>query len=149
MAKASASISGLDALTRISDSKSILDRAEDALEEALEEGERAMKEAIATRGTGRTWEKPWGGRAGSFPGRIDTGDMQDDVNGEMLPRTTNTVSGRLGWDDNSPFYYRLQEAGFTHSITGEEIEGMMALHDAADVAKRNLIQGLEQIGRSI
>lgn len=149
MASARASFSGLEALSRIADSKSVLDKAEDAIEEALEVGQTAMREAISTRGTGRTWQAPRGGRAGSYPGRVDTGDMLDDVDGKMLPRTGNTVSGQLGWDDASPFYYQLQEAGFTHSITGDDIEGMMALHDAADVAKRSLIQGLERIGDSI
>lgn len=149
MASANASFSGLEALSRIADSRSVLDRAEEALEEALDEGKDAMREAISTRGTGRTWESPRNGRAGSYPGRVDTGDMLDDVDAKLLPRTTNTVSGQLGWDDSSPFYYQLQEAGFTHSTTGDEIEGMMALHDAADVARRSLIQGLERIGDSI
>ncbi|AXC36271.1 hypothetical protein SEA_MUSETTA_49 [Microbacterium phage Musetta] len=149
MAKASANISGLDALSRVADGKQVLDFAEEALEESLEIGKEAMREAIETRGTGRTWERPRGGRAGSYPGRVDRGDMLDDVDGKLLSRTTTTVSGQLGWDDGSPFYYSLQEGGFTHSITGEEIEGMMALHDAAEVAKRHLIQELEQIGRNI
>lgn len=149
MAKAGAAISGLDALSRFSEARTILDKAEDAVEEALEVGKDAMREAIETRGTGRTWQKPRGGRTGSYPGRVDTGDMLDDVDGKMLPRTANTVSGQLGWDDGSPFYYQLQEAGFTHSTTGNEIEGMMALHDAADVAKRHLIESLERIGNDI
>lgn len=149
MASASASFSGLEALSNFGAGKSILDRAEDALESALEKGEQAMKEAISTRGTGNTWEKPWGGRTGSSPGRVDTGDMLDDVDGKLTGRTNDTVTGVLGWDDNSPFYYRLQEGGFTHWITGREIEGMMALKDAADVARRSLLSDLQDIGRSL
>lgn len=149
MARANASFSGLDALSNRFEQKSVLDKVEDAMETALEKGQDAMREAISTRGTGNVWEKPWGGRAGSFPGRVDQGDMLDDVEGKLLPRTPKTVSGQLGWDENSPLYYSLQEAGFNHSITGEEVEGMMALHDAAEVARRSLIQDLEQIGDSL
>lgn len=148
MARASASISGLDALSRIA-SGSILDRAEKALEEALEKGEDAMREAISTRGTGKTWQKPWGGRSGSIPGRVDSGDMLDDVDSKILERTNDTVSGQLGWDDNSPLYYQLQEGGFNHWITGEQVEGMMALRDAADIAKRSLIADLQDIGKDL
>lgn len=148
MARASAEFSGLDALSRIG-SSSLLDQAEVALEDALDKGRSAMREAISTRGTGKNWEKPWGGRTGSYPGRVDSGDMLDDVDGKLLPRTPSTVSGQLGWENGSPFYYQLQEAGFTHTITGQDVEGMMALADAADIARRSLISDLQNIAKDI
>lgn len=127
----------------------VLDRIEGEVEESTEKGRQVMREAIETRGTGKTWKTPWFGRSGSFPGRVDQGDMLKDVKGEVTQRTKRAVTGMVGWDENSPLYYRLQDNGFRHVLTGEDVEGMMALRDASEVAKRALISGVEDIARSI
>ena len=101
MASANARVSGLGALDFAKRRARLMDRVEDVMETALEKGETAMKEAVATRGTGRTWSRPWGDRTGSFPGRIDTGHMQKEIRGEITEKTRNKVEGNLGWDDDS------------------------------------------------
>lgn len=150
MAHASVSIGNLDQLLDIAniDLKS---EFEGALDRSLQKGEEAMKEAIATRGTGREWSHPWGrnGRTASKPGRIDTGEMQGDVRGVITEVSEQRVEGNLGWDDNSPLYYALQDQGFTHVITGDEIEGMRALRDAAEVTERALLDEVDGIVRRL
>lgn len=151
MASARATITGLDSLADFGNRRKVINQVEQAMEEATEKGERALKEFVATRGTGKTWKFPSfdTGRAGSTPGRIDSGDLQGDARGRVTEVTQSRVTGELGWDENSPFYYRLQELGFQHWITGEDIEGMMALRDAADIAKRSLIADLQNIGEDL
>jgi hypothetical protein len=148
MASASVSIGNLDQLLRLGN-VNLTDEFEKAMDTSMQAGEQAMKEAIATRGTGKTWSHPWGrsGRTGSFPGRVDSGDMQNDAQGKVTQVQANYVEGVLGWDDNSPMYYALQDQGFTHVITNEDIEGMSALRDSAEVAERVLMQEIDGIVR--
>lgn len=141
--------SDLNSLERRLNPKSTMDRVEAAVAEAAEKGKEVMREAIETRGTGKTWKSSWFGRTGSFPGRVDSGDMLRDVEGEVLTRTATTVTGVVGWADNDPMYYALQEGGFRHVLTGEMVEGMMALRDGAEVAKNSLVRGMEDIARDI
>lgn len=148
MASAKVSVGGLGILDRLA-KINLGDEFEKALDTALEQGEDAMKEAIATRGTGRQWSRPWGDRTGSFPGRVDSGDMQSDVRGVVTSKTNDSAEGNLGWDENSPDYYAYQEQGFEHVITGEYIEGMRALRDSAELTKTTLIQEVEDIARRI
>lgn len=148
MARASASVSGLGGLSKLS-SFDLMGELEGALDRSLEVGEKAMKEAIATRGTGKTWSHPWRGRTGSIPGRVDSGDMQDDVRGVITDRSKTEVTGNLGWDEDSPDYYRYQEYGFMHVLNGQDVEGMMALRDAADLTKATLVDEVEQIVKRI
>lgn len=150
MAHASVSIGNLDQLLNIA-KIDLPSEFEGAMERSLEKGEEAMKEAIATRGTGKTWSHPWGrnGRTGSYPGRVDTGAMQGDVRGVVTEVSEKRVEGNLGWDDNSPMYYALQDQGFTHVITGEDIEGMRALRDAADITERALLDEVDGIVRRL
>lgn len=149
MAAANVKISGLDALDFGARRSKVMDRVEEAVETSLEKGEAVMKEAVATRGTGNTWSRPWGpnGRTGSFPGRIDSGDMQKGVRGEITESTAHRVTGSLGWDPDSPEYIAFQDQGFRHVLTGEYVEGMMALRDGAEVTKRSLLAELDNIAK--
>lgn len=104
-----------------------------AMVKAIETGVEFGKNAIETRGTGKTWQRPWHGRAGSFPGRVDTGEMLREFRGNVDIGRTETV-GTLGWTKEQLYRFLYQELGFTHNITGEEIEGMYALRDAAEEA---------------
>lgn len=105
---------------------------------AMQEGVKFGKNAIETRGTGRTWERQWGGRVGSFPGRVDTGEMRDEFRGEVDIKRVETI-GKLGWTREQLDYFLYQELGFTHNLTNEEVEGMYALRDAADRAWEVLV----------
>lgn len=144
MASVTIKISGLAGLERLAnfDMKGAL---AESVETALEAGEQAMKEAISTRGTGKTWSHPWYGRTGSMPGRVDQGDMLDDVRGILTKKTKREAAGNLGWDEGSPDYYRYQEEGFDHILTNETVEGMFALRDARDITENVLRSELEDI----
>jgi hypothetical protein len=101
-----------------------------AMAKAIETGVEFGKNAIETRGTGKTWQRPWGGRVGSFPGRVDTGEMLREFRGEVDIGRTETV-GKVGWTKEQLDRFLYQELGFTHNLTNEEVEGMYALRDAA------------------
>lgn len=146
MASASVSIGNLDQLLRIRDIN-LGQEFQGAMDTAMERGEEAMKEAVATRGTGKTWSRPWGrnGRTGSHPGRIDSGDMQAEVRGIITESSDNHVEGNLGWDENSEAYIAYQDQGFEHVITGDYIEGMSALRDGAELARNVLLEEVDNI----
>jgi hypothetical protein len=124
---------------------------EDMQIELAQMGRDKMVEYIETRGTGRRWgtdsrpepmhakEKPLIGslRAGSFPGRVNTGRMRDAVR-IKLDKGPRRVSSAFGWIDapsDDEKYFRAQEygmkleqrQGFRKSIN---IPGMFALRDA-------------------
>lgn len=146
---ASFKFTGLEAIERRMNPQNTMDRIEAAVDDAAETGKQVMREAIETRGTGKTWKSPWFGRTGSYPGRVDQGDMLKDVIGRVTARTSTYVRGLVGWTKGSPLYYRLQNEGFRHVLTGESVEGMMALRDAGDAARRSLISNMEDIARSL
>lgn len=100
----------------------------EAMQDWADGGMSLMKIHIATRGTG------WVGRgARAYPGgRVDTGQMIDDVNATMVKDDGTTKSVSFGWTDNSDGYYLAQEYGFTHYLSGKRIEGMNAMADAKD-----------------
>lgn len=113
---------------------------DDAMDQIAEEGEQMVKEFIDTRGTGRTWSRTYykagKPRRASRPGRVWTGDMRKDIEGESDRLSNETARASFGWINNYEEYYGLQEGGFEHPQTGE-VEGMFAMHDAADLmAKR-------------
>lgn len=149
MSAGSFTVTGFEAFERRFNPKSTMDRVEKAMDSATEAGREAMREAVETRGTGKTWKTPWRGRAGSFPGRVDSGHMLDEVKGEVTERTAHSVSGIVGWEDGSEMYIALQDQGFRHVLTGQDVEGMMALRDGSEIAKRALISDLEDIVRDI
>jgi len=151
MATARASITGLDALDFRRRGETLMDKVEAAMDDALEKGERAMKDMVATRGTGKEWTRPWGrnGRTGSFPGRVDTGDMQAEIRGKVTEKTRDRVVGNLGWDEDSADYIAYQDQGFRHVLTGQYVEGMRALRDGGEIAKNALVSDLNDIAGSL
>lgn len=121
-----------------------LDKLEQATKQELEElaaeaanyGADRMVEYIATRGTDNLWEKPWGGKVGSFIGRVTTGKMLNSVGArsESGPRQTRAA---FGWIRNVEDYFKYQENGFYHVLSRINIEPMFALRDARrDVVNR-------------
>lgn len=140
-------VSGGNDLESRLDPGRFMKRVEVVMNDVLEDGANQMQSNIETRGTGREWTRPWGpnGRTGSYPGRVDTGQMVREVQGEVIASDSNGVTGVLGWPENSPDYYRLQEHGFYHVLTQEDVEGMRALADAVDETTPRLIERLTQI----
>lgn len=148
MASFGVNINGLADLLRI-ERINLPDEFEDAMKKAMDAGQDALKGAINTRGTGEKWSRPWGrsGREGSFPGRVDSGEMLSLAKGEVTGKGAHSVDGELGWPEDSPEYIAYQDQGFYHVIANKDIEGMMALRDSADLAERVLVDEIENIAR--
>ena len=117
---------------------------EKVIDDLVEEGQEFVYEAIETRGTanpaygGKTaWAKTYykrggGGSGKNHPtkGRVWDGDMRQAVEYEVEAKD-NAYIGSFGWINNVEDYYLFQEGGFDHAFTGEHIEGMFAMADAA------------------
>lgn len=148
MASFNVSINGLDDLLRI-ERINLPDEFEGAMTKAMEAGQGALKEAVNTRGTGETWSRPWGrsDREGSFPGRVDSGEMLAQAKGEVTGKDAHSVDGELGWPEDSPEYIAYQDQGFYHVIAHKDIEGMMALRDATELAEQVLVEEIENVAR--
>ena len=148
MATFGVNISGLDDLLRI-ERINLPDEFEDAMTKAMDAGQDALKDAINTRGTQRKWSRPWGmnERTASAPGRVDSGEMLSLAKGEVTGKDAHSVDGELGWPEDSPEYIAYQDQGFYHVIIDEQIEGMIALRDSAELAERVLVDEIESIAR--
>lgn len=129
-----------------------------AIQESLEDGVKEARKLIASRGTGRTWYGDWGswpngqpGRTGSRPGRVASGRMLDALTFEMRPDTSGRVRGRFGWVGRlgDLKYAPMQDQGFKHWITGENIKGMLALRDAGLFADEMLNIRSERIAKRL
>lgn len=134
--------------TRLPDTDRMAKRIEElayqAAIQSFDEGAKKMKQFIRERGTGKTWAKPWGGRAGSQPGRVDSGDMVDAVTFQVV-RNGQNVTATLGWVDEQAEYFFYQEKGFTHWISGDQIKGMNALMDAGSFTRMDLMKRLASV----
>lgn len=121
---------------------------EDVLEAASERGAEYVRYYISTRGTGKTWTGDWSrrdngtaGRTGSYPGRDASGEMLDAVD-SWVSRGGGSADGRtrmaFGFTRARKDYFLAQEGGFRHNVTGETIEGMHAISDAAETIRQEL-----------
>lgn len=119
---------------------------EKAMHAAMDFGSQVMKELIETRGTGKTWTRPWYGREGSYPGRVHTGNMLNSVSSWVGTGESGRTQGRFGWINNREDYFRFQEGGFKHNLTGEMVEGMYAVVDAYEAA---MVVYKEELNRGI
>lgn len=124
---------------------------EQAMQAAMDTGAQVMKDLIETRGTGRTWSRTWYGksgnpRTGSYPGRVDSGDMLNAVDSWVGTGQSGRTQGRFGWINNREDYFRFQEGGFKHNITSENVEGMYAVLDAYEAA---MVVYKEELNRGI
>lgn len=115
----------------------LVDNVGKAMNDVVSYGSERMRELIETRGTGKRWSGDWSrwphgvsGRDGSYPGRVATSKMRDDVIDNVAIDGTR-VSGSFGWLNGTETYYLAQELGFRHHITKSSVEGMYALRDAA------------------
>ena len=84
-------------------------------------GAEVMQQIIETTGTG------WDGRLGPADGRIDSGDMVDDVSydkvahrGASRSSGRGSRSARFGWIKNYKDYYGYQDQGFENIYKKQE-----------------------------
>lgn len=104
-----------------------------AMDDAMALGVETGRDIIENSGTDRQWSREWYGRDHSGRGRVDTGNMRDEFKAEVDNRRQG-VEGKLGWVKEQEDYFFFQDEGFTHRLTGEYIEGMMALLGASEEA---------------
>lgn len=144
-------VTGESSLEQRLDPARLMKRVERVMNDELGEGAELMQGYIETRGTGKEWSHPWGasGRTASRPGRVDTGQMVREVQGEVIASDNTSVTGVLGWPEDSPEYYRHQEHGFEHVLTGEDVEEMRALRDAVDETTPKLFAALTDLAREM
>lgn len=108
------------------------------MEQLVSDAADLMRRLIMTRGTGKVWSRPGpSGRTGSFPGRVDSGDMYSAVAHAV---SGDGRRGEFGWLDNQEPYFLYQEDGFRHWISGEHIPAMFALQDAGAAAQQVFLQ---------
>jgi hypothetical protein len=87
-----------------------------------DEGQRFIREDA---GTGNTWLYPWSdGRTGSYPGRVDSGDMASAMDHKIIQG--ENVDLDIGWVRIWEEYFGAQEEGFTNggSRTSKVVAGM-------------------------
>lgn len=129
-----------------------------ALQESLEDGRDEMRRQIETRGTGKTWVANWDswahatpGRRGSMPGRVASGNMRDMATFEMSGDTKYRIRGRVGWLGRlgKNKYFIAQDQGFTHHITGQQVQGMMILRNINNYVDDRFEERAEGIARKI
>lgn len=130
--------------------------ADVAVEAAVDAGQQSMIELIMSRGTNKTWLRPWPSangtyRSGSTDARYDTGQMVQSVDArfdgaDMSAAGDDTVYGEYGWLNNQQEYFQYQELGFTHYKSGEAIPAMNALRDSFVEAQNALKAELKRQG---
>lgn len=109
----------------------VVAEANRALEEIAAQGAEEMRGYINTRGT--NWSRSQG-RAG----RVDTGQMLDDVSYRQNPHHSARIfSWEFGWINAFQQYFGFQERGFRH-VGGTSVEPMYALRDASTSARDKL-----------
>lgn len=104
-----------------------------------------MRQTVSSTATGKDWVtdsqgrtlsqmfNPASKRYGSHDGRIDSGNMFDKIRASQKVLNNTEVVYEVGWPEGSPEYFRAQEYGFRHWITGQHIQGMNALASAKDI----------------
>lgn len=97
----------------------MLDDLEPLMQRTAKTGAELMEGFIKTRGTVKSGKK----------GRIETGEMLDNVDSEIF-RQGNTITARWGWLNKWEDYFRYQEQGFTNTWSREDVEPMHALFDS-------------------
>lgn len=108
--------------------------------EVAEAGAAKMREYVQTRGTGRTWTRPWlakespasgSPRTSSSPGRVNTGKMLKAIRARFERGAQRTIAA-FGWIDEKEPYFYAQEYGFSAGgfRPPMPVQGMFALRDA-------------------
>lgn len=123
--------------------------------EVAEFGAEVVREIIRTEGTNRIWPGgPWRSektgrlRFGSGPGRIDSGDMLNNVT-VQFQRGDKQSRAVFGWVRTYEEYYKYQEEGFIHWKSGESVPGMFAIRDARRIMVNELPRIAKKYSRRI
>ena len=116
----------------------LLDCIEGKMREALEFGKESMVDTVETSGTG------YQGRRG----RVVTGEMRDEI-AHQQSRSKDRITGFLGWLEGTPLHARFQELGFTHALSGKDVEGMKALANAREEVWQEFREGCEDCLREV
>lgn len=103
----------------------VLDNVAEALDIAVTDAAEGMRVVLHNATTPTGLERVASG-AGKSAGRYDTGQMHDDIRGEVVSPELNTIIGSFGWAGNPPDYYAEQEYGFNHPVSGNWVAGMNA-----------------------
>ena len=59
----------------------------------------------------------------------------------------DSLVGEFGWLDDQEAYFKYQDQGFVHWLSGEKITGMLALADAGIEARQEFIRRLAEMFR--
>lgn len=140
-------ISGLDRLENKFRENYVTQELKFAMEDTLEFTKEVIIDTIETSGTDRQWSRSWGGRTQSGPGRVNTGEMRDSVDTDVIVIRNGVVEGRAGWLNGTPTYAKFQELGFRHWITGEFIEGMQSLREGAEQGADEAVRLLDDVAK--
>lgn len=129
--------SGLNKFTAVlrSKARALRENSDDVVLDAAEFGAAKMRYNIMTRGTGYVGR---GARA-TPEGRIDTGQMYDDVSIGEIRHNPSGVAINFGWTGNVEEYYRIQEDGFGN------VPPMHALLDAAIETRSYFYKRIKEI----
>jgi hypothetical protein len=105
-------------------------KLDDAMDEVIAQAVYDMRAFTATRPSAKSGKG----------GRIDTSDMLNAIDGEVLWDSVDRLVGRFGFTDRQELYFMWQTTtGFRHYKSGEFIEPTFALRDAAVAAVQNLL----------
>lgn len=115
----------------------LLDIAQEIIEDVTLGGEDRMREIIEAAVTS-TGERRM--QSGGHPGRIDSGNMIDDVSSDIDLIGKHEVEGTFGWINALEQYYLYQEYGTN------DIDAMRALQQAYVEARERLRELLEAEG---
>lgn len=110
-------------------------------------GAQRMRELIDERNTDTPYgrgETPWAGKTKTAPGRNRTYEMRNAVDSYVIEDSKNRKQGHFGWLHGRQDYFRFQEGGFDHAMTGAAVEGMYALADAAEEVFRDMGARIKQ-----
>ncbi|MBT2484862.1 MULTISPECIES: hypothetical protein [unclassified Microbacterium] len=119
----------------------LLDFAHGIIEDATLFGEDRMKEIIETAITRTGAERA--ATSGGHPGRIDSGNMIDDIQSNIDLFGGSRVEGSWGWELGLEIYYLYQEYGTA------DIEGMMALQQSYVEAREMMLERLSNAGLKV
>lgn len=150
-ATATATTSAVDLITSLQNRlikirNDLMAETAQAMSDAMQDGQDFARERIELSTTKTGDERA--ARGGGVPGRVDTGDYEDDYTHQAYQIDPNHQQGRFGWLDGGveahqaggKSYIELQEDGFvspggTDNPGGTEVAPVHALMDAAEVTK--------------
>lgn len=118
----------------------LLNLSEEIIEDATLFGEDRMKEIIETAITATGQQRQ---ASGGHPGRIETGNMIDDIQSNIDLIGNNRIEGSWGWELALQLYYMYQEYGTS------DIEGMRALQQSYIEAREKMLEGLVRAGLKV